>query len=214
MTTELYLIRHGEAHSNVEPIIGGMRGCRGLTERGFSQARALEQRLAEGEIAIDVLYASTLLRARQTAEHVGRALDLPIHWDDELHEIRPGLADGMTVNEARERFGGFSSFFSELFTPLAPEGESWASFQFRVSLAFEQIINRHPGKKIAIVCHGGVIEVSFLYMLQLGPQARTRNSFHVRNTAITHWRHVTERDGRQEWHLAAHNDHAHLRGLE
>ena len=34
MATELYLIRHGESVANVEPIIGGMRGDAGLTDRG------------------------------------------------------------------------------------------------------------------------------------------------------------------------------------
>jgi len=210
MTTHLYLIRHGEAYSNVEPIVGGMKGCRGLTPTGLSQAQALEQRLALGEIAADVLYSSTLPRAAMTAEHVARALNLPIQWDDALHEIRPGLADGMHLNEARERFPGFAVFFRELFTPLAPEGESWASFQHRASEALERIIAQHPDQRIVVVCHGGVIEVSFFYLMQLGPQVRTRNSFHVRNTAITHWRRVVERDGRIEWHLNAHNDHRHL----
>ena len=32
--THLYLIRHGEAVSNVEPIIGGMRGDTGLSPLG------------------------------------------------------------------------------------------------------------------------------------------------------------------------------------
>jgi probable phosphoglycerate mutase len=214
MTTNLYLIRHGEAHSNVEPVIGGVKGCRGLTERGMAQARALGERLAGGEIHADVLYSSTLVRAATTAEFVSAALKLPIQWDDDLQEVRPGQADGMSVSEARERFPGFSTFFTEFFTPLAIDGESWGSFQFRVSLTLEKLINRHAGESIAVVCHGGVIEASFFYMLQLGPQTRARNSFHVRNTAITHWRRVVERDGREEWHLAAHNDHYHLRGIE
>src|SRR5437867_1180185 len=101
MTTNLYLIRHGEAYSNVEAVIGGMKGDRGLTERGFAQAQALARRLATGEIHADVLYASTLPRARMTAELVAEALKLPIRWDDDLHELRPGEADGLHVEVAR-----------------------------------------------------------------------------------------------------------------
>src|SRR5262245_40249546 len=119
MTTNLYLIRHGEAHSNVEAVIGGMQGDRGLTERGIAQAEALARRLADGEIAADVLYASTLPRARMTAELVAEALKLPINWDDELHELRPGEADGLRVEQARARFEGFESFLRESFTPVA-----------------------------------------------------------------------------------------------
>ena len=210
MTTNLYLIRHGEAYSNVEAEIGGVRGDRGLTERGIAQAQALGRRLATGEIAADVLYASTLLRARMTAEHVAEGLKLPIQWDDELHELRPGEADGMRVLEARERFAGFSRFLIEPFTPIAPGGESWGTFQTRTSAALERLIAKHQGQSIAVVAHGGTIEVSFLYLLGLGPQARTRASFHARNTAITHWRHVESFGGRREWQLVVHNDHQHL----
>ena len=209
MPTNLYLIRHGEAYTNVEAVIGGMRGDRGLTERGIAQAAALARRLATGEIAADVLYASTLPRTRATAEHVAAALKLTITWDDELHELRPGESDGMRVEDARAKFAGFSTFLTEPFTPIAAGGESWGSFQMRTSAALERIITRHPNQTIVVVAHGGTIDVSFLYMLGLGPQARTRNAFQSQNTAITHWRHI-ESLGRPEWQLIAHNDHWHL----
>ena len=210
ITTHLYLIRHGEAYSNVDAVLGGMIGDRGLTERGLAQVRALANRLATGEIAADVLYASTLPRARMTAELVAEALRLPINWDDDLHELRPGQADGLRVEEARAQYKNLDLFLHELFTPIAPDGESWGSFQMRVSAALERIILRHPGERIVIVAHGGVIEVSFLHLLGLGPQARQRVSFHVRNTAITHWSYAETESGRQEWHLVTHNDHRHL----
>jgi probable phosphoglycerate mutase len=210
MTTNLYLIRHGEAYSNVEAVIGGMKGDRGLTERGIAQAEALARRLAGGEIAADVLYASTLPRARMTAERVAEALKLPINWDDELQELRPGEADGMSIEDARASFDGFERFLRETFTPVATGGESWGAFQMRASAALERIILRHQDQTIVVVSHGGVIEVSFLFLLELGPQMRSRVSFHVANTAMTHWRHVTGYAGRQKWHLAAHNDHRHL----
>ena len=91
MPLRLYLIRHGEAYSNVENVIGGMNGDLGLTERGFRQAQALAERLRGGEIKPDVLYASTLPRARQTAEYVAEALDMPITW------VKLRLARGIEV---------------------------------------------------------------------------------------------------------------------
>lgn len=210
MSTNLYLIRHGEAVSNVEPIMGGDKGCRGLTERGLAQARALGRRLAGGEITADALYASDLPRARQTAEEVARALKLEIQLDRELQELRPGESDGMHIDEARARFGTFERFFKEFWTPIAPGGESWGSFIARASAALERLVLRHHGQTIVVVCHGGVIEASFFHLLELGPSVRGRASFHVRNTAITHWREVETRDGRREWQLVAHNDHWHL----
>jgi probable phosphoglycerate mutase len=214
MTTNLYLIRHGEAHSNVESVIGGMNGDQGLTERGVRQAQALAERLRGGEIKADVLYASTLPRARQTAEYVAEALGMPIIWDDELHELRPGQADGLQVEEARERFEGFNRFLHEAYMPIAPDGESWGTFQMRAAAALERLTTRHKDQTIVLVTHGGVIEVSFLHFLELGPQARRRLAFHARNTAITHWRRWESSGGRAEWQLIVHNDHYHLHALD
>jgi 2,3-bisphosphoglycerate-dependent phosphoglycerate mutase len=209
--TELYIIRHGEAYSNIPPYsMGGEKSCKGLTERGFAQAEALAKRLKTGEIAIDVLYASTLLRASQTAEYVSDALGLPIQWERELHELRPGECDGMTYDEAREKYPTVTNFFDRLYQPLSPGGESWADFLLRGSTILEQIVRAHQGKRIAVVAHGGIVEVSFMYLLGLGPQTRMRNAFHIRNTAITHWRQVAIHE-RREWQLICHNDHAHLR---
>ena len=177
MPTNLYIIRHGEAYTNIESVIGGMHGDRGLTERGIAQAEALARRLSTGEIAADVLYASTLPRTRATAEHVAAALKLPITWDDELHELRPGESDGMRVEDARAKFAGFSTFLTRAIHADRTGGESWGSFQVRTSAALERIITRHPDQTIVVVAHGGTIDVSFLYMLGLGPQARTRNAF-------------------------------------
>ncbi len=213
MTTNLYIIRHGEAYSNVESIMEGIRSDRGLTERGKAQVRALAQRLEHQPIPADVLYASNLPRARMTAETIAPVIGLPIEWDEELQELRPGEADGMRVEDARQRFDGFNRFFQELFTPIAPGGESWASFQFRGSAALERLIERHRGQNIVVVAHGGIVEVSFMYLLQLGPQVRSRAAFHVQNTAITHWRHNETLGGRSEWHLMAHNDHWHLNDI-
>jgi len=136
MTTELYLIRHGESVANVEPIIAGMRGDMGLTDRGREQGRLLEQRLRAEELRADQLYTSTLPRAWQTAEYVARALQLPVQPDDDLHEVRPGEADGMTVDEWRTRYlSPGQSAVHDPFQAVSPGGESWAAFLARAGAA-------------------------------------------------------------------------------
>lgn len=214
MTTDIYLIRHGEAYSNVESVIGGIKFDRGLTERGQAQVRALAARLASGELKADALYASTLPRARMTAEPVAEALGLPIIWDDDLHELRPGDADGLAFTELRERYPQVSRFIVEPYAPLAPGGESWATFQHRTAAALDRIVRAHQGQRVVVVAHGGVIEVAFLHLLGLGPEARSRLAFHMQNTAITHWRRAETPGGRWEWRLVAHNDHSHLAGMD
>ena len=207
-TTELWLIRHGESVPNVTPIIGGMRGDTGLTDRGREQARLLEKRLREEELRADQLYASTLPRALETAEYVSRALDLPVQPDDELHELRPGDADGLTVDEWRERYRPDQVTPS---TPFAPGGESWVSFLARAGAAITALVDRHPGETVVAVCHGGVIEASFSLAFGLDGTG-TRVSFASFNTRITRWRHRCGADGRREWAAVTFNDAGHLAG--
>src|SRR2546425_2853701 len=100
--THLYLIRHAEAIAAVQDIIGDTD----LTPLGITQAEHLRDRLAAtGEIAADVLIASTFVRARQTAEIIAPALGLPVVFDDEVQELRDGAAEGMRFDEYRAKFG-------------------------------------------------------------------------------------------------------------
>ena len=213
VVTQLYLIRHGEAVSNVQPIVGGMRGDIGLTPRGVAQAERLRDRLAStGEIAADVLISSTLPRARETAEIIAPALGLPILWDDDVQEMRPGVADGMSLDEFREKFG-IPSTTREPFRPLAPGGENWGQFMLRVATALDRIARQHRDKSVVIVCHGGVIEGSFVYFFGLNSLAGLPVRFNTHNTSITHWTHVSPGDPSAPWRLMRYNDDAHLNGL-
>ena len=210
MTTELYLIRHGESVANVEPIIAGMSGDSGLTDRGREQARLLEGRLRAGEVRADHLYTSTLPRARETAEYVSRALQLPAQPDDELHELRPGEADGLTVDEWCDRYGGpGQSGVRDPFQPFSPGGESWAAFLARAGAALTALVDRHPDETVVAVCHGGVIEASFYLAFGLGG-AGNRVTFAPLNTSITRWRHRRGPEGRREWTVVTFNDAGHL----
>lgn len=205
--THVYLIRHGQAVVNVKPIIGGMKADTGLTDIGIAQAERLRDRLsATGEIKADVLIASTLPRASQTARIIAPAFDLPIIDDDDVQELRPGEADGLTFDEYRAQYGSLS--FNPV-KPLSPGGETWRTFTQRTAAAFERIVSEHAGKTIVVVCHGWVIESSFGYFMGLGDQEAPSLGFQVDNTAITLWEQF-ERNGEQRWRLGCYNDAVHL----
>ena len=210
--THLYLIRHGEAISNVEPIIGGIKGDTGLTQHGVAQATALRDRLyATGEIQADVLIASTLARARQTAEIIAPALgDLPITLDDDVQELRVGEADGMHVADFRAKYGT-PDFRFEPFRPLAPGGETWGEFLLRVARTLDRIAREHEDKTVVIVCHGGVIDGSIITALGLNTTKPIPNfEFHTFNTSITHWEYRPAQEGQAaRWRLLAYNDVGH-----
>jgi 2,3-bisphosphoglycerate-dependent phosphoglycerate mutase len=211
--THLYLIRHAEAVVNVRPIIGGMKGCTGLTERGVAQAEALRDRLAHHhDITADVLIASTLPRAAQTAEIIAPALNQPIVWDDDMQEIQVGEADGLSHDEAWSRFGQ-PGFENDPFRPIAPGGENWGQFMLRVSGGLYRITRDHAGQAIVVVCHGGVIDGAFAYFLNINTRSpRARLEFYPHNTSITHWELYAFRE-QARWRLERYNDICHLRDI-
>ena len=211
--TFLYFIRHAEAVSNVTPIFGGINHDQGLTLRGINQAEHLRDRLLTSRDLIpDVFISSTLPRARQTADIISPAFNLPIILDDDIQELRPGLADGMTNEQVRAEFG-MIEFYLEPFRPIAPDGESWASFNTRVARAVDRISRDHEGKKVVIVCHGGVIDAAFLYMIGIGAFKVPSIGFFTHNTSITEWEFVSK-GARSQWRLRRYNDIGHLSGIE
>src|SRR5436305_15118514 len=125
--THLYLIRHGQAISAVENTVGNTR----LSPLGVKQAERLRDRLAAtGEIAANVLIASTLLRARQTAEIVASALGLPIIFDDEAQEWRDGVTKDLQANSIEEYNQRYKSipFYQKHFIQTMPSSEIWLEF--------------------------------------------------------------------------------------
>ena len=206
--TDLYLIRHGE----MNPIKDFMRDD-GLSPLGRLQAERLRDRLAATqEIKADVLITSTFPRALQTAEIIAPALDLVPLPDDDIQEIRPGEAYGLPVKEFREKYQEID-FEENPFRALAPGAESWAQFMLRVGTALDRITREHAGKTIVLVCHGGVIDGSFLFFFRMSSLSVPPVYEHTRNTSITHWRQITsERRGRY-WRLIKYNDVFHLHDI-
>jgi probable phosphoglycerate mutase len=211
MATELYLVRHGEAVANVEPVIGGMRGDPGLTARGREQARLLEQRLRDRPVSADLLVASTLPRALETAEYVARALGLPVLRDDGLQELRPGEADGLTVEQWRARYRGGEEApgTRDPYREFSPGGESWATFLARACGALSRLVARHRDETVVAVCHAGVVEASFALAFGLGASGN-RVDCAPSNTSLTHWRHRPSSAGEPEWTLVSFNDADHV----
>ena len=208
--TNLYLIRHGQATTQVSNILRDD----GLTPLGITQAERLRDRLAHsGEIAADVLIASTLPRARQTAEIIAPALKLPIIFDDEVQELRLGEAEGMHVEEFRQKFGGYN-IEEYPFRPVAPGGENWGMFLLRVCTALDRITREHEGKNIVVVCHGGVIDASFIHFFGLNSLTLPPVRFDTHNTSITHWRKSSPAGRATKWRIMRYNDNLHVRDID
>ncbi len=164
--TELYLIRHGQAQSR--SLSPGDEDPP-LTYVGRQQAERLAERTcAEGFSAI---YSSPLLRARETALPLATRIDRQVRIHDDLREI--GLrSDGLSAADGSPA-GAATGLASDLALvgrfhwDDLPAAETSGSFRTRVARAISELILRHPGQRIAVVCHGGVINACICDILGL-----------------------------------------------
>jgi probable phosphoglycerate mutase len=202
----LVLIRHGESEHAFCGVIADVCGCTGLTERGTKQAQALADRLrATGEFNdCRVLLSSPVLRARQTAAILAPALSLErIEEDDNLCEVRPGEADGLSWEVYRARYGAFDLAVYPN-RPIAPGGECWSAFLDRVRATHQRLAERFDGQTVVAVTHAGFIVASLLVMFGI-PRPGTDARLEPDNTSLTEWQ-----VSGTTWTLLRYNDTNHL----
>jgi 2,3-bisphosphoglycerate-dependent phosphoglycerate mutase len=195
--TRIVLVRHGEAECNRNHIIGGPKGCTGLTNLGRVQVAALADRLYEsGELRqATALYSSVLPRAVETAERLrpvvgsGPTALGPVRERCDLCELHPGDSDGMEWSEMVETFD-VPNWDVDPTVPIAPGGESWTGFVERASGAVRQIVRDHPGELVVAAVHAGVIEATMIAFLGVAPEVYRRGWVRIVHASMTEWEWV------------------------
>jgi 2,3-bisphosphoglycerate-dependent phosphoglycerate mutase len=212
--TRLILTRHGQAHCNVHGIIGGPRGCTGLTNHGRHQAQQLAHRLRTDhtQTPITAAYTTPLRRARETADIVANHLDLPITTMDDLREPDYGQADGKPWTDVITAFGRIPAQHPD--HPIAPGAEPWTTYLQRTTTALRDTLTRHPGGTVLIIAHGETVTAAAHLFLNLTTSLRANAAFAVHYASITRWEQQplawTQPNAGWRWTLLTHNDTAHL----
>jgi len=152
--TELLLVRHGQTDWN---LTGRWQGqaphAPGLNETGFAQARAAREQLRDK--IISAIYASDLLRSRQTAELLADPLGLTVTLEPRLREIDLGVWEGMLSDEIAAQYPReLAERERDPFHTRAPQGESPSEVAERVLAAVADIVKKHPAASVLIVAHG------------------------------------------------------------
>lgn len=211
--TEVVIVRHGHARYQAEGIVGGPRGCTGLTGAGQVQARKVAAHLAleHARAPFAALYHSPLPRARQTAEIIASTLDLPAEMRDGLRDPDYGSADGRLWTEVAASVRGGPE--DRLATPIAPGAESWTDYLTRATAAIDGIATAHGGQKVMLVAHGETVSAAAYLFFRLPPATRLHAGFTTAETGVTRWARrplspVSLR--RPVWTCTAHNQTTHL----
>lgn len=210
ITTELTLVRHGEAECNLAGRVGGDKGCTGLTARGYAQAQQVAHRLSRDQQprAFNIIYCSPRLRCRQTAEPIATALDMAMVIDNNLRGPDHGDADGKQWSDIKAAFG--SAMQHQPDKVIAEGGESWNGYLTRTTARLAAILERHQGQRILIVGHGETIEAAHTHLLRLPRDSSIRVWFASGHTAVARWQLQVNVHGRHTWLLETHNDQSHL----
>jgi probable phosphoglycerate mutase len=167
--TRIIAIRHGETSWNVDTRIQGQLDIP-LSANGRWQAERLAAAL-RGE-PIKAIYASDLTRAWETAQYLSHAHGLQVIKEIGLRERGFGDFEGKTFAEIEVLLPEQSMRWRRRdpeFSP--PGGESLLALSARVVEAAGRLAALHPGEQIALVGHGGVMDVLYRAATRLDIQA-------------------------------------------
>ncbi|PPK88180.1 putative phosphoglycerate mutase [Neolewinella xylanilytica] len=170
MMTRIGFVRHGITDWNLENRIQGQTDIP-LNDTGRKQAHALANRLKGEEW--DVLYASDLIRARETAEIVAAAMGVSVRTDPRLREMNCGAVEGTTQEERIARWG-------ENWKSLPLNIESKESIVDRGLSFTSYLLANYQDSSVLVFSHGALLRLT---LKQLIPQVDTRER--LRNSAIT-----------------------------
>lgn len=199
---KLLLIRHGESEADILNVHEG-RADFPLTETGHRQASAMGKWVAE-QYAVDLIFASTLQRAAQTAQYLSDAAGVPVRFDEDLMEFNNGLLAGLPFEEAARLYPRIEN--------LPPDQsvygqETQYEFRTRADRALNRCLAAIPdGVTAAIVSHGGTINQLFASLIGLPPAASPR--FLTGDTGVHLW--LLTEDGPR---LQFANKQEHLRNI-
>jgi len=154
----LLLVRHGETESNVRHVLDSRPPGPPLTDVGERQADELAQRLADEPVV--AVYASTAIRAQQTAEPLARRHGLEVRVLDGVHEIGLGDLEGRSDQAAVEVFVSvYRPWTQGDLSPAMPGGETGHEVLARCAAAVEKIVAEHRAGSVVLVSHGGTIRL-------------------------------------------------------
>ncbi len=160
-TTLVDLLRHGEP-------VGGSK-YRGQTDDPLSDKGWAQMRDAVGDHRPwDVILSSPLSRCRAFAEELAARHGLPLAFDERLMEIGFGAWEGRTAEDLmRDDPDVLMRFWNDPLNNTPPGAESLACFRDRVDAAWQDMLMRHRGRHVLVVCHAGVIRMCVACMLDM-----------------------------------------------
>ncbi len=161
MSTNIYLIRHGESEGNKVRAFLGHTDL-DLTEKGHCQAQNVAEFLKD--IDADVIYSSDLKRAYSTALHTAEMKKMDIIKSKNLREIYAGDWENGLFSDLEKNFKeSYAVWLTNIGRAKCDGGESVEELQIRVVDEITRIAKGNDGKTVLIFTHATPIRVFRAY---------------------------------------------------
>jgi 2,3-bisphosphoglycerate-dependent phosphoglycerate mutase len=193
---ELLLIRH--ALPVRREVVEGPADPE-LSAEGIAQTEHLATYLSSEHL--DAIYASPMRRARQTAQPLADARSVEVQICDGVAEFDRLSNDYIPAEELKAANDPRLQDMIDGRWDTAEE--STHEFRARVVSTIESLIDLHSGDRIAVVCHGGVINGYLGHVLGL-----SHGFFYPNYTSVN--RVAASRHGQRS--IVTINETSHLRG--
>lgn len=168
--TRIIAIRHGETSWNVDARIQGHLDIP-LNDIGLWQAQRAGAALA-GE-SLDAIYSSDLQRALVTAQAISHSTQCPVRPDTGLRERCFGSFEGRTFQDIEAENPEQALRWRKRDPDFVPEGggESLNMLRGRIQHTVDRLAAQYLGGQIALVAHGGVMDILYRLATRQGLQA-------------------------------------------
>ena len=188
---KIYLIRHAESEANAsnDNLIGGHNLQTKLTKKGELQATDLGNRLKDENVTFDMVYISTAMRTRDTANIVSNLTN----YNGEIIEIEEVLEQdhgdfvGQNRNSIYHERKDVRKKLDENNWEFIPgdvkKGESQKMVAERMNSFVNSIAKTNQYENIAVFSHG--LAIKFLLAVLLDSPRNTAYKFPIDNASIT-----------------------------
>jgi 2,3-bisphosphoglycerate-dependent phosphoglycerate mutase len=153
---EITFLRHGRSRADDEHVCEG-RYDAPLTDAGRAQVQARTQQWRAAGAHFDLIVASPLQRAAETARIVSQALAAPLELDPDWLERDNGPLAGLPFAEAEACYP--KPAFRNPYEPFCDIGESEWDVACRAARGVQKVVQRGPGRYL-VVAHGNVLNAA------------------------------------------------------
>jgi broad specificity phosphatase PhoE len=161
----IYLVRHGQSHANVDQVFGLDSP---LTGKGQAEAISLADMLEP--IHFDAVFASELLRAKETAQIIATRRKLAVETKALLREKSWGSLEGKLKDDVRRDLDRLFKLTQTMpdqeraTFKVTPDMESEAEMMSRYITVLREIALAYTGQTVLVVSHQTIMRTFLVHL--------------------------------------------------